>query len=101
MHSSRLPTDCSAGRVDTRSSLKVESLEIDDTERQTRDVLQMVADIEGLNTPSATINVEPWQNFQRWLAVGNIKVVVPYAKDLGRLIPASSVRLRRDFGQIP
>ena len=88
------------GALHEENETRLLSLEIDDTERQTRDVLRMVADIEGLNTPSAIINVEPWQNFQRWLAVGNIKVVVPYAKDLGRIIPASSVRLRRDFGQI-
>jgi hypothetical protein len=76
------------------------SLEIDDSEGQTRAVLRKVAQVEGLNRGIATIDYEPWRDFQRWLALGERRVVVPFADTLSDLIPAASVRLRRDFGQV-
>src|SRR4029079_16017063 len=56
--------------------------------------------VVGLNAEKAALNYEPWQDFQRWLAAGNCNVVVPFARELGQLIPPRSVRLRRDFAQI-
>jgi hypothetical protein len=76
------------------------SIELDDSEEQTGRVLNKVAETEGLNIGAATIDVEPWREFQRWLAIGNTKVVVPYARELVTLIPCTAVRLRRDSGQI-
>lgn len=76
------------------------SLEIDDTEQQTRAVLRKVAQVEGLNRAAATVDYERWRDFQRWLAHGERRVVVPFADRLSDLIPAASVRLRRDFGQV-
>jgi hypothetical protein len=76
------------------------SLEIDDTERQTRAVLRKVAQVEGLNRAGATVDYELWRDFQRWLAHGESRVIVPFADKLSDLIPAASVRLRRDFGQV-
>ena len=67
---------------------------------QTRAVLRKVAEVEGLNHSHAAIAYEPWRDFQRWLAVGSRQVVVPFADVLSDLIPAASVRLRRDFGQM-
>ena len=76
------------------------SLEIDDTEKQTRAVLRKVAQVEGLNRGAAAVDYEPWRDFQRWLGLGERKVVVHFADTLSGLIPAASVRLRRDFGQV-
>ena len=76
------------------------SLEIDDSEQQTIIVLDKVAEVVGMNAAKTAVNFEPWRDFQRWLGVGNRKVVVPFARELGRLIPPRSVRLRRDFSQI-
>jgi hypothetical protein len=76
------------------------SLEIDDSDVQTQAVLKKVAEVEGLGETAATIDYEPWQNFQRWLKSGSRDVVIPYAGTLARKTPARSVRLRRDFGQI-
>jgi hypothetical protein len=76
------------------------SLEIDDSEKQTMIVLDKVAEIVGMNAAKAAVDFEPWRDFQRWLATGNCKVVVPFARELGKLIPPRSVRLRRDFSQI-
>src|SRR5262249_10524131 len=76
------------------------SLEIDDSEGQTKSVLSKVAQVEGLNHPATQIDYRPWQDFQRWLELGERRVVVPFAPVLGELIPAAAVRLRRDFGQV-
>lgn len=76
------------------------SLEVDDSDSQTIVVLDKVAEIVGMNYDGAGVDFEPWRDFQRWLAVGNCKVVVPFARELGGLIPPRSVRLRRDFSQI-
>lgn len=76
------------------------SLEIDDSEKQTRSVLSKVAQVEGLNRSTAQIDYKPWQDFQRWLELGERRVIVPFAEKMADLIPAASVRLRRDIGQV-
>ena len=76
------------------------SLEIDDSEKQTKSVLGKVAQVEGLNRSVARVDYGPWQDFQRWLELGERCVVVPFAAEMGELIPPVAVRLRRDFGQV-
>ena len=77
------------------------SLEIDDSEEQTRRVLDKVAEIVGRNSATASINFEPWQDYQRWLAGGPCAVDIPFAKELGQeIVSAKAPRLRRDFSQI-
>ena len=76
------------------------SLEVDDSGEQTAIVIDKVAETVGLNAENTVINYEPWRDFQRWLAAGNCAVVVPFARELGQLIPPRAVRLRRDFSQI-
>lgn len=76
------------------------SLEIDDTEHQTKEVLKKVAQVEGLNHTAAQVDYKPWQEFQRWLETGERRVLVPFADALAELIPPKAVRLRRDIGQV-
>ena len=79
---------------------RILSLEIDDSDTQTRIVLDKVAEIVGLNFEQAVVDFEPWRDYQRWLGAGNCKVVIPFADKLAKLIPPRSVRLRRDFSQL-
>jgi DNA-binding MarR family transcriptional regulator len=77
------------------------SLEIDDSEEQTRAVLEKVAELEGLNQPLDSESFKQWHDYQRWLAVGEVRVVIPFALALVRAIrPTNSVRLRRDVRQL-
>ena len=77
------------------------SLEIDDSESQTRAVLQKIARVEGYGDDRQFIDFQPWHDFQRYLAAGERRVIIPFAKTLGRMITeAKSVRLRRDFRQL-
>ena len=91
----------------TRNTLNPEnetrmlSLEVDDSEQQTRKVLQKLALIEGYNRAPAEADYKPWHDFQRWLAADECRVTIPFAKTLGRMMGSTkSVRLRRDFGQL-
>jgi hypothetical protein len=80
------------------------SLEIDDSQKQTALVMDKVALVEGLNLESAQIDYEPWRNYQRLLAAGERRVIVPFARELVKLIieriSTKAVRLRRDTGQL-
>lgn len=43
----------------------------------------------------------PWLALQRWLELaGETRVVIPFARALANLLPATSVRMRRDFLQL-
>jgi hypothetical protein len=75
------------------------SLEIDDSENQTKKVLDKVAQVHGLRD-IVSVDYKPWQDFQRWLATGERRVVVPFATVMVELIPPVAVRLRRDVGQV-
>jgi hypothetical protein len=74
------------------------SLEIDDSEGQTRKVLDKIAQVSGLRA-AMSVDYGPWHDFQRWLATGERRVVVPFADVMAKLIPPVAVRLRRDFNQ--
>jgi predicted transcriptional regulator len=76
------------------------SIEVDDSADQTSAVLLKIAETEGLNSKIRSEQYVQWQNFQRWLALGNCRVVVPYASVLAKLVQPKSVRLRRDFTQM-
>jgi hypothetical protein len=87
-------------QLDPENETRMLSLELDDSEEQTRAVVERVAVIEGLNR-RAKANLKPWQDYQRWLATGETRVKVPFALTLARLIKdTKSVRLRRDMGQL-
>ena len=76
------------------------SLEVDDSETQTRAVMAKVAEVEGLGATTDVVDFGPWHDFQRWLASGTVDVVLPFAPALADAIPARAVRLRRDLGQV-
>jgi hypothetical protein len=76
------------------------SIEVDSGEEQTAAVIDKVMQIEGLNAADTAVDVEPWRDFQRWLEIGNTAVVVPFARELGRLMPKDTVRARRDAAQV-
>ena len=89
----------------TRASLNAEnetrmlSMETDDSERQTEAVMEKIAELEGEGSVEA-IGYAIWHDYQRWLAAGERRVVIPWARSLRKLIKAKAVRLRRDFGQL-
>jgi hypothetical protein len=66
-----------------------------DTAEQTKAVLFALAqELEG------GPDLAPWHALQGWLARGDRRVTIPYARELADAIPPVAVRLRRDFGAV-
>jgi DNA-binding transcriptional ArsR family regulator len=91
----------------TRNQLHAEnetrmlSLEVDDSEAQTRMVLDKIAIVEGHNRATPEDHYGKWHDYQRWLGASECRVRVPFARTLAKAITSTkSVRLRRDFGQL-
>ena len=87
-------------KLNPENETRMLSLEIDDSEAQTKAVLRKVAAIEGYGHVEPSVDLTPWHDYQRWLAAGNCQVKIPFAITLGRMIPPKAVRLRRDIGQV-
>jgi hypothetical protein len=88
-------------KLDPENETRMLSLEVNDTEEQTKAVISKVAEVVGLNKEIDIDDLRTWHDYQRWLAAGECRVVVPYAPTLARLIKQTkTVRLRRDFSQL-
>jgi hypothetical protein len=88
-------------KLDPENETRMLSLEVNDTEEQTKAVLRKVAAVVGLNKKARADELRRWHDYQRWLAAGECRVFIPYAKTISTLIKATkSVRLRRDFSQL-
>ena len=82
-----------------QASTRMLTVSISDTTEQTRLVMHAQADRanENLVQPHS----EPWVALQRWLELaGERRVVIPFAHKLADMIPAATVRMRRDFAQL-
>jgi hypothetical protein len=94
-------TSTTKNQLHPENETRLLSLELDDSEAQTKRVMWKIALVEGrLGDGLAKVEWEPWHNFQRWLAAGPRVVYVPFASELARLTPPKTVRLRRDFAQL-
>ena len=69
------------------------------TMKQTR--LELLAQAKRAEGIEETPDLEEWLALQRWLELaGQTRVVIPYASQLAELVPANTVRMRRDFPQL-
>jgi hypothetical protein len=71
------------------------SMTANDTREQTRRVMLALAEERGDGPDLA-----PWHALQRWIELGDCRVVIPYATSLAKAIPPLAVRQRRDFGAL-
>jgi hypothetical protein len=88
-------------RLHPEIETRILSIETDDTEIQTRQVLRKIAELESGGATAAP-DLAPWLDFQRWLAAGERRVVVPYLPALANHVDLwiKGIRMRRDFLQI-
>ena len=82
-------------RLHPENETRMISLSVTDTQEQTSQVLEALAD-EDLYVPDR----EEWIALQEWLEGATQRVTIPYARELAKLIPPVAVRLRRDFSAI-
>jgi hypothetical protein len=84
-----------ATKLHPENETRLLSLAVKDTPQQTAAILQALA---RRTETASVVDYGPWQAFQKWLGVGERRVVVPFAGQLADLVPPVAVRLRRDFG---
>lgn len=84
-----------AVRLHPENETRLLSLPVTDTQAQTAAIMNRIAEGQ-----AEAIDYAPWHALQTWLAGGESRVVVPFARDLARSIPPVAVRLRRDFGAL-
>jgi hypothetical protein len=71
------------------------SITATDTHAQTQAVLQALA-----RDVSAPVDLCEWHALHEWLALGEQRVAIPFARALVKQIRPIAVRLRRDVGQV-
>jgi DNA-binding MarR family transcriptional regulator len=72
------------------------SLNITDTQNQTRSVFLALAESESREVP----DFAKWLSLQKWIEYADHDVVIPFAKLLALIVPTTATRLRRDFQMI-
>ena len=82
-----------------QASTRMLSVTLSDSEDQTRRILHAQADRGNFALPPP--DTERWVALQYWLEMaGERRVVIPFAHALADLVPARTVRVRRDFAQL-
>jgi len=84
-----------AVRLHPENETRLLSLQVTDTQEQTRAVLLAMA-----AGSSEYENLGSWKALQVWLQHAEHRVLIPYAQALAQLTAPVSVRLRRDFGAV-
>ena len=84
-----------AVRLHPENETRLLSIQVTDTEVQTKAVMFAIAD-----SLEPRANHDDWKAFQGWLEHGEHRVMIPFARQLAGLVPAIAVRLRRDFGAL-
>src|SRR5262249_27719575 len=82
-------------RLHPENETRLFSVPVTDTNEQTAAVLCSFAD-DG-TTP---VDLAPWHALQEWLALGETRVHIPYARQLMGAIRPVALRLRRDIRQV-
>ncbi len=85
-------------KIHPENETRMLSVTVRDDPEQTAAILDVRAD-EAENTPQVQ-DFSRWHALQRWLAAGETKVSVPFARLLAKNIAPVAVRLRRDFPAI-
>jgi hypothetical protein len=84
-----------AVRLHPENETRLLSLQVTDTQEQTRAVLLALA-----TGPKEYKNLASWKALQVWLQHSEHRVVIPFAHQLAKLTLTISVRLRRDFSAV-
>ena len=90
-----------ADNLHPENETRMLSLTVDESEEQTRRVMQKTAMRRSQHAPADPPDLEPWHRLFHWLKYhGEHQVYIPYAGYLASSATASAVRMRRDFGTL-
>ena len=87
-------------KLNPENETRLLSLELDDSPSQTGKVMLKVAERLGLNMGAQSINFTAWHDFRDGWRVANAACSFYSRPDLAKLIPAKTVRQRRDLAQL-
>jgi hypothetical protein len=93
-------TTTTAASLHPENETRLLSLGVIDSPAQTAAVMMALGRRAASGGDSADGNMAAWESFQRWLALGERRVVIPFAVALSKKIPPVAVRLRRDFSTL-
>jgi hypothetical protein len=85
-----------AVKLHPENETRLLSLNVTDTQEQTRAVLLALAN-EGSEPET---DLEEWRALQEWLGFAECRVTIPYRRELAGKVPPLAVRLRRDFAAL-
>ena len=89
-----LITTTTAVSLHAENETRLLSVTVADTAEQTKAIMRAQARRQGC---ADNLDVTPWHELQRFLALGPTNVEIPYSSALADLIPPLAVRLRRDY----
>jgi hypothetical protein len=95
-----LITTTTVAALHPENETRLLSLGVIDSPEQTAAVMKAIGIRAATGVLPNKSDLEKWIAFQRWLAVGETRVVVPFAVPLAEKIPPAAVRLRRDFSTL-
>lgn len=82
-------------RLHSENETRMLTVTANDSAEHTKAIFAALADEDAV-PPDLT----RWRALQTWIAGGERRVSIPYAKNLAKKVPPVAVRLRRDFGAI-
>lgn len=89
------------GALHPENETRMLSLQIDESPQMTHDVLvQIGREFEGSSRRNLKAMQKKWVSFQRWFEMQPTKVAIPYASSITAQMPPTTLRLRRDGGQL-
>src|SRR5205085_6146122 len=92
-------TTTTAATLHPENETRLLSLDVTDSPAQTAAVMKALANRAACGeTPGS--DLAEWQAFQSWLALGECRVVIPYAPTIADKSQPLAVRLRRDFSML-
>lgn len=80
--------------IDPELATRLVCCPTDDSPEQTRRVM---VELARLDTAGVSFDFQPWIELQLWLECQDNRTTLPFLGALAQLMPASTVRLRRDF----
>jgi hypothetical protein len=93
-------TTTTSAALHPENETRILSLGVVDSPEQTAAVMRVLG-TRAAGGGKADDGEQPnWVAFQRWLALGETRVVVPFGRTLAENVPPVAVRLRRDFGML-
>jgi hypothetical protein len=87
------------GDLHAENETRMLSYRVTESQEQTRGVIESLS-VRATGASSQSLDLAPFHDLQRWIALGPNDAVIPFAPNIAAGIPPSMVRFRRDVGSL-